>query len=75
MLEASKGQAIPLMKNHSTKKLKIFPQMTQIDADNITQSPGLYLRYQRDLRTDLGWKAGMLDESQGTAVMGDLDFA
>ena len=29
-----------------------FPQITQIDADTITKSPGLYLRHLRHLRAD-----------------------
>jgi len=33
-----------------------FPQITQIDADYITKSPGLYLRYLRHLRAN--WVGG-----------------
>jgi hypothetical protein len=30
--------------------INFFPQITQIDADDITKGPGLYLRYLRHLR-------------------------
>jgi hypothetical protein len=38
------------------KSSKTPPQITQIDADNITNRPGPYLRYLRHLREDMGWE-------------------
>jgi len=40
------------------------PQITQIDADDSSKGPGLYLRYLRHLRENLGgWAAFLIPNS------------
>jgi hypothetical protein len=59
MQDATKWSVIPPNEPLPGRKArKTYPQITQIDADNITNVLGLYLRYLRHLRANVWWVGG-----------------
>jgi len=59
MQDAAKRQASPLVTALLLDAPSFFPQITQIDADDITKGPGLDLRYLRHLRAKWGGWANL----------------
>jgi hypothetical protein len=59
MQDAAKRSARLLVSNLPVDAFDFSPQITQIDADDITNYVGRYLRYLRHLRAKFGVWAGV----------------